>query len=187
MFTRRTLLAAGAATFVQAAASPAFAHHSSKTPKRFEPQNVKFSGYGPGRIIIDRKKFYLYWTLPNGRARRYGVGLGRAGLQLSGTTRVAYKAKWPSWTPTPQMIKRDPGKYKRWAGGMPGGKGNPLGARALYLYRNGKDTFFRIHGTTQPWTIGSNASNGCVRMINDHVIDLYNRVPKSGTRVTIIS
>ena len=185
MITRRLFLGATSSYSILAATSVS-AHHGTPVPEKFKPQNVRFTGYPAGRIIIDRSKFFLYWTLPNGRARRYGVGLGRAGLQLSGTTRIAYKAKWPSWTPTPAMIRRNPGRYKRWANGMPGGKGNPLGARALYLYRNGRDTYFRIHGTTEPWSIGSNASNGCVRMINDHVIDLYNRVP-NGTRVTVIS
>ncbi len=90
---------------------------------------------------------------------------------------IGAKKEWPSWTPTPDMIERDPAAYEKWADGMPGGPDNPLGARALYLFKDGADTFFRIHGTNLPRTIGTNASNGCIRMANEHVIDLYQRVP----------
>jgi lipoprotein-anchoring transpeptidase ErfK/SrfK len=156
-----------------------------KLHSRYEPQVVKFSGYAPGTIVIDPQRHYLYLVLPGGRARRYGVGVGRAGRAFRGTARIARKAKWPSWTPTQNMIRREPRKYARFAKGVPGGRGNPLGARALYLYQGDRDTMFRIHGTTAPRSIGRSVSNGCIRMLNHHVIDLYRRVPK-GTRVVVI-
>ncbi|MGB7432438.1 MAG: L,D-transpeptidase, partial [Ahrensia sp.] len=102
-----------------------------------------------------------------------------------GSATIARKAKWPSWTPTQNMIRREPGKYAKHAGGVPGGPNNPLGARAPYLSKGTRDTYYRIHGTTQPWTIGQSVSNGCIRMINDHVADLYDRVP-IGARVIVV-
>ena len=113
------------------------------------------------------------------------MGVGKAGLAFKGTANIARKAKWPSWTPTKNMIRRQPGKYAKYAKGVPGGPGNPLGSRALYLYRNGRDTYYRIHGTTQPSSIGRSVSNGCIRMINGHVEDLYERVPV-GARVVVL-
>jgi lipoprotein-anchoring transpeptidase ErfK/SrfK len=119
-----------------------------------------------------------------GRARRYGVSVGKAGLAFRGSAKIARKAKWPRWTPTKSMIAREP-KYAKYADGMPGGRNNPLGARALYLYKNGRDTYYRIHGTNQPWSIGRSVSNGCIRMLNQHVTELYNLVPV-GTRVHVL-
>ena len=143
------------------------------------------AGIGPGEIHVDPNRFRLYWTLENGQAIRYAVGIGRRGLYESGSFRVGAKREWPSWTPTANMIRRSPKKYARYAKGVPGGPGNPLGARALYLYRGNRDTYYRIHGTTEPQSIGQSVSNGCIRMINDHVIDLYNRVPV-GTTVVVV-
>ena len=111
--------------------------------------------------------------------------MGKAGLTFQGTAVIRRKAEWPSWTPTKNMIRRDPDKYAKYAHGVPGGPGNPLGARALYLYKGERDTYFRIHGTTQPWSIGRSVSNGCIRMLNTHVKDLYERVPL-GTVVTVL-
>ena len=129
-------------------------------------------------IHVDPKFFALYWTLPGRTAIRYRVGIGRGDLYESGEFFVGAKKEWPSWTPTPEMIERDPAEYKRWEDGMPGGPNNPLGARALYLFQPGRgDTFLRIHGTNAPRTIGSAVSNGCVRLINDEIVDLYERVP----------
>ena len=167
-----------------------FAHHSSKyknfkLDKKYEPQTVKFTGYRSGTIVVDPKNHFLYLVERWGKARRYGVGVGKAGLAFKGTAEIKRKAEWPSWTPTANMIKREPQKYKRYAKGVPGGPNNPLGARALYLYKGGRDTYYRIHGTTQPNSIGRSVSNGCIRMINDHVIDLYNRVPL-GTKVVVL-
>lgn len=168
----------------------AYAHNSRKKKnfrldKVYEPQTVKFRGYKRGTIVVDPSNHFLYLVEGFGKARRYGVGVGRAGLAFKGSAKIKRKAKWPSWTPTANMIKREPHKYKKYAGGVPGGPENPLGARALYLYRGNRDTYYRIHGTTQPDSIGRSVSNGCIRMINDHVIDLYNRVPV-GTTVVVL-
>jgi lipoprotein-anchoring transpeptidase ErfK/SrfK len=151
----------------------------------YEPQKVRFFGYPKGTIVVDPKNHFLYLTLGFGRARRYGVGVGQAGLTFKGKAKILRKAEWPSWTPTANMIKKHPEKYARFAGGVPGGKNNPLGARALYLFKGRRDTYFRIHGTTQPDSIGRSVSNGCIRMINDHVVDLYERVPL-GTQVIVL-
>lgn len=179
MFNRRSLLIAGAGAVATAAlASPAVAHKTFTLDPRFLPQLVVAPiGYAIGTIVVDTANRFLFLIEDVGRARRYGIGVGQAGLALSGTAEIGRKAKWPSWRPTDNMIRRDPLRYKRFAGGIPGGPGNPLGSRALYLYRDGRDTLYRIHGTTEPWTIGMAVSNGCVRMVNEHVEDLYERVP----------
>jgi lipoprotein-anchoring transpeptidase ErfK/SrfK len=131
----------------------------------------------PGTIIVDTANTYLYFVLPGGKAIRYGIGVGREGFTWSGVKTVERKAEWPDWTPPPEMIERSPYLPRFTAGG----EGNPLGARALYL--NG--SFYRIHGTNAPWSIGSRATSGCIRMVNDDVIDLYNRV-KVGTKVVVL-
>ncbi len=159
--------------------------HEAKLDPRFQPQTVPFTGYLPGTIIVDPRNHFLYLQLSRGRALRYGVGVGKAGLAFRGRAEVGRKAEWPSWRPTDNMIRREPAKYARYAGGVPGGPSNPLGARALYLYRNGRDTMYRIHGTNQPSSIGRSVSNGCIRMINEHVIDLYERVPV-GAKVVVL-
>lgn len=186
------MLLGGMASLTLWPASQANAHHTTKFKKsfkldpRYKPQRVRYSReYAPGTIVVDPRNHFLYLIERRGRARRYGVGVGRAGLAFKGIATVDRKAEWPSWTPTKNMIRREPKKYARYAGGVPGGINNPLGARALYLYRNGRDTYYRIHGTTQPSSIGRSVSNGCIRMINDHVIDLYNRVPL-GTQVVVL-
>lgn len=139
----------------------------------------------PGTVIVDPRKRFLYLVMENGNALRYGVGVGKAGLEFSGTAIIQNKKEWPHWTPTPDMILREPDRYKPWAKGMEGGAKNPLGARALYLFKNGKDTLYRIHGTTEPWSIGKAVSSGCIRMLNQDVIDLYSRVPK-GAKVVVL-
>ena len=138
-----------------------------------------------GTIIVDTPNKYLYLVEGDGKAMRYGVGVGREGLALRGNAYIGRKAEWPGWTPTATMLRRDPELNEPYRNGMPGGLNNPLGARALYLYRNGRDTMFRIHGTNQPQSIGLARSSGCVRMLNHAGIDLYERVP-SGTRVVVI-
>jgi lipoprotein-anchoring transpeptidase ErfK/SrfK len=149
-------------------------------------QEVAYETSHPaGTIVVNTPERRLYYVLGGGRAMRYGVGVGRAGLALSGNAYVGRKAEWPSWTPTQNMIRRDPEKNLKYAGGVPGGPNNPLGARAIYLYRNGKDTHFRIHGTNQPQTIGLALSSGCVRMMNHDVIDLYEKVGV-GDRVVVL-
>ena len=154
--------------------------------ERFLPQNVRSPyDYPAGTIVVVPREKYLYLVGSAGSARRYGIGVGKAGLAFTGSAVIGRKAKWPSWRPTDNMIRRDPGKYARYAGGVPGGPNNPLGSRALYLYRNGRDTLYRIHGTTEPWTIGKAVSNGCIRMVNEHVEDLYERVPV-GAQVVVV-
>ena len=144
---------------------------------RFMPTRVEHrAGLTPGDIHVDPVAKYLYNIGSDGTAMRYGVAVGRIGLQSPGTYTIRRRAEWPSWTPTANMIAREPHIYGQYAGGVPGGPSNPLGARALYLYRGGRDSYLRIHGTPQPWSIGTSASSGCVRMINAHVIDLYNNV-----------
>jgi lipoprotein-anchoring transpeptidase ErfK/SrfK len=135
------------------------------------------TGERAGTIIVDTRRRHLYLTIDDGHAIRYGVGVGREGLAWSGRAIVGRKVEWPRWTPTAAMIAREPERNARWAGGMEPGLGNPLGARALYLYRDGRDTLYRIHGTNEPWSIGQNVSSGCIRMINQDVIDLHRRVP----------
>ena len=151
----------------------------SNLPEQFLPREVRIRNqFGPYEIHVDPGSFALYWTLPKNKAIRYSVGIGRPGLYESGEFFVGAKKVWPSWTPTQDMIERQPELYKKYEDGMPGGPTNPLGARALYLFQPGRgDTFLRIHGTHLPNTIGRRVSNGCARLVNDHVIDLYNRVP----------
>ncbi|MFM2278460.1 MAG: hypothetical protein RLZZ444_691 [Pseudomonadota bacterium] len=147
---------------------------------------IEFASNEPaGTIIVNTPERRLYYILGNGRALRYAVSVGREGLELRGNAYVGRKAEWPTWTPTANMIRREPKKYGPMAGGMKGGLSNPLGARAMYLYRGGGDIHFRIHGTNQPNSIGYAMSSGCIRMLNHDVIDLYSRV-KVGTKVVVI-
>jgi lipoprotein-anchoring transpeptidase ErfK/SrfK len=141
------------------------------------------TGEPTGTIVVDPDARFLWLVLENEMAMRYGVGVGRDGFAWHGTARIARKASWPRWTPPPEMIRREP-TLKIWAQGMPGGPANPLGARALYLYQNGKDTLYRLHGTNEPETIGQAVSSGCIRLLNPDVIDLYKRVP-IGSRVVV--
>ncbi|KQU50238.1 hypothetical protein ASG72_19440 [Bosea sp. Leaf344] len=134
------------------------------------------TGQEPGTIYVDTKQNFLYLVLPNRKAIRYGVATGSEAFGWTGTAVVQRKAEWPRWTPPAEMLKRWPHLAPR-AGGMAGGPDNPLGARALYLYQNGRDTLYRIHGTNEPETIGMQASSGCIRMRNIDAIDLFNRVP----------
>ncbi len=177
---RRQLIAGSAAVALFGSAE-AMAQTVTPTSMRpdFLPVEVPIQpGIAPGEIHVVPDTFMLYWTLPNARAIRYMVGIGRPGLYESGEFVVGAKKEWPSWTPTPDMIERDPDAYAQYADGMPGGPDNPLGARALYLFVPGRgDTFLRIHGTNAPGTIGTAVSNGCARLVNDQAVDLYNRVP----------
>jgi len=138
----------------------------------------------PGTIVIDPHNHFLYLAFENGSAIRYGVGVGREGFAWSGDATIQAKREWPKWHPPKEMQARDP-EAAKWPDGMPGGPGNPLGARAMYLYQGKVDTLYRIHGTTQPWSIGKSLSSGCIRLINQDIIDLYSRVP-IGTRVTVL-
>ncbi|MCD6070463.1 MAG: hypothetical protein K0S42_979 [Microvirga sp.] len=150
----------------------------SEVDPRFLRREVAYYGREePGTIVVDTQSRYLYLVREGGRAIRYGIGVGKEGLAWSGRARVGRKAAWPRWTPTASMIKREPERNARWAAGMEGGLSNPLGARALYLYDNGRDTMYRIHGTTEPWSIGQSVSSGCIRLFNQDIIDLHSRVP----------
>jgi lipoprotein-anchoring transpeptidase ErfK/SrfK len=138
-----------------------------------------------GSIIVISQQHFLYFIARPGTAIRYGVAVGRNELVFKGAAVVGAKKEWPTWKPTPEMVARSPKKYARWAETvMPGGPGNPLGARAIYLFQNGADTGIRIHGTIEPNSIGTSVSNGCLRMVNEHVIDLYERVAM-GAPVTV--
>nr|WP_040401417.1 L,D-transpeptidase [Amorphus coralli] len=155
------------------------------TPERFRRTLVPFrTSEPPGTIIIDTDRKYLFYVLPDFQAIRYGVGVGREGFGWSGEVEVGRKAEWPTWTPPAEMIERDPDSAK-YAGGMPGGPDNPLGARALYLYKDGRDSLYRVHGTNEPWSIGHSVSSGCIRMNNEDVIDLYSRT-EPGTKVIVL-
>ena len=139
----------------------------------------------PGTIVVDTANRHLYLVRENGRALRYGIGVGADGMKWAGRAQVGRKAEWPRWTPTAAMIKRDPERNRPWANGMPPGPSNPLGPRALYLFQDGRDTLYRIHGTTEPDTIGEAVSSGCIRMLNQDILDLYSRVPV-GTPVVVL-
>ncbi|HEY5216459.1 MAG TPA: L,D-transpeptidase [Pseudolabrys sp.] len=139
----------------------------------------------PGSIVVNVPERRLYLVQGGGRALRYGVGVGRSeGTNFRGNAVIGRKEKWPHWTPTANMIAAMP-RYRPYRSGLEGGVDNPLGARALYLYRDGRDTFFRLHGTTEPESIGQAVSSGCIRLFNQDIIDLYNRVPV-GTHVTVV-
>ena len=139
----------------------------------------------PGSIVVVVPERRLYLVQGNGRALRYAVGIGRAeGVNFRGSAVVGRKEKWPHWTPTARMMAAMP-HYRPYASGLDGGLGNPLGARALYLYRDGRDTYFRLHGTNEPDSIGQAVSSGCIRLFNQDIIDLYNRVPV-GAHVTVV-
>ena len=144
---------------------------------------------GAPQILVLPRAHFLYFVDEPGSAMRYGFGVGKAGLEFTGEAVIQYKREWPDLRPTDEMIEREPDRYQKFMEDekyrQPGGPRNPLGARALYLYQNGVDTYFRIHGTTAPRSIGRSVSNGCIRMINDHVVDLYDRVPR-GTKVTVL-
>jgi len=139
----------------------------------------------PGTIIINTGSRQLFLVLENQQAIRFGCAVGRDGFRWAGLADVGRKVMWPRWTPPKDMIERSPEKAK-WKDGMPGGPQNPLGARALYLFQNGGDTLYRIHGTNEPMSIGKNASSGCIRMINQDVIELYRRTPV-GSRVVVMA
>lgn len=156
----------------------------SLIPNRFRRQVVDFDGYEePGTIVVDPKAHFLYYVLNNGQAMRYGVGVGRAGFAWSGNAEIRMKRRWPRWVPPREMVDRDD-RAKKWVNGQPGGPENPLGARALYLFSDGKDTLYRIHGTNEPRTIGKSVSSGCIRMLNEDVAALFDEV-EIGTQVVV--
>ncbi len=150
--------------------------------EKFLPQEVAYSGgEAPGTIVIDTNARFLYLVGSDGTARRYGVGVGKPGFEWAGQHKVTRKAEWPGWTPPKEMIARERKKGRILPAHMKGGPQNPLGARAMYL----GSTLYRIHGTNQPWTIGKAVSSGCIRMRNEDVTDLYERV-SVGTKVIVM-
>jgi len=156
-------------------------------PEAYWRKEVEYvSAEQPGTIIVDPRAHYLYFVMSGGRAMRYGVGVGKQGFSWNGEATIKSKQEWPDWYPPMEMIERDPSIKERVGTlqsgiGVPGGLSNPLGARAMYLWQGNKDTLFRIHGTLEPWTIGKNVSSGCIRMVNQDVIDLYSRVAAGAT------
>jgi len=145
---------------------------------KYEKQIVEYDGKeGAGTIVVDTPNKFLYLVEGKGKALRYGIGVGRPGFAWSGIKTISAKKEWPDWTPPTEMIARRPDLPRH----MEGGPQNPLGARAMYL----GSTLYRIHGSNEPWTIGTNVSSGCIRMRNEDVIDLYGRV-NVGTRVVVI-
>ncbi|WP_313060731.1 L,D-transpeptidase [Agrobacterium cavarae] len=146
------------------------------------------TGERPGTIVVDTANHFLYLTYENNQAMRYGVGLGRAGFEWAGRGVIQYKRQWPRWTPPDEMIARQPelAPYSSANGGMAPGLMNPLGARALYIFKDGRDTIYRLHGSPEWWTIGKSVSSGCVRLMNQDIVDLYNRVP-DGTPIVVTS
>ena len=183
LHSRRTFVFGAAASFAFADVSRG---HVQEPDPRYRRQFVKYETSEPaGTIVVDPDQRFLYLVMGAGEALRYGVAVGREGSNWSGRATIRRKAEWPTWTPTKWMIQRDP-KLARWSRGMPGGPRNPLGARALYLYQGDRDTLYRIHGTNEPWSIGRAVSSGCIRLVNDDIIDLYVRVPL-GTSVLVLA
>lgn len=161
---------------------PAFEYQKQK--EKYLRRLVKFNGFHkPGSIVVDTQEKFLYFVLPDKQAMRYGIAVGKEGHEWAGDAVMQWKQKWPTWTPPPEMIERKP-ELEEFADGMQAGVENPLGARALYLFKDGKDTLYRIHGTNRPFSIGKAASSGCFRMVNQDVIDLYDRVQK-GAKVYV--
>lgn len=152
---------------------------------RYRRQEVKYATTElQGTIIVDTPARYLYLVTGNGRAVRYGIEVGREGFGWNGSATIARKAEWPKWTPPAEMVARD-ARTAPFANGMPGGPENPLGARALYLYQNGRDTLYRIHGGGRPGSLGKATSSGCIRLLDHDVIDLFQRVP-IGTKTVVL-
>ncbi|WP_299144783.1 L,D-transpeptidase [uncultured Tateyamaria sp.] len=201
MLTRRHFIMTGTALFSTPITGAAFAQDASPsqwaawdarvTPANYDPattnpwgfhprylpQRVQANdGLTPGDIHVDAIARYLYHIQADGTAMRYGVSIARGNLYEHGTYTIRRKAKWPKWTPTKDMIARDPAQFEQFADGVPGGPTNPLGSRALYLFVGNRDTYLRIHGTPHPRSIGGRASSGCVRMVMAHIIGLYDQV-----------
>jgi lipoprotein-anchoring transpeptidase ErfK/SrfK len=191
---RRQFTIAALAALVAAAATPAMAKlYYNPDTNRWEERTVSAHGHGsysaiarstvsydgkykPGTIIVETAERRLYFVLPGGEAMKYGIGVGRDGFRWSGQHKITRKAEWPGWTPPAEMRRRVPDLPAY----MPGGPDNPLGARALYI----GTTLYRLHGTSEPWTIGQAVSSGCIRLTNEDIIDLYDRV-KVGSMVVV--
>ena len=157
----------------------------SKVPRKYHRQIVSFeTDEKPGTIIVDTNEKFLYYVMGGGEAMRYGIGVGREGFEWHGTAHIALKREWPTWTPPSAMIKRQP-ELAKWRGGMPPGLTNPLGARAMYLFNKGGDSGYRLHGSPEWNSIGKAMSSGCIRLMNQDIIDLYNRT-EVGAKVIVL-
>lgn len=160
----------------------------SKIPEKFWRTEVDYlTDEKPGTVIVDTPNKYLYHVKPGGRATRYGIGVGKDGYAWSGRAKIAYKRKWPRWTPPDEMVARNPAlePYSIANGGMGPGLKNPLGSRAHYIHKDGRDTIYRIHGSPEYWTIGKSVSSGCIRMVNQDVMHLYDNV-RDGSDIVVI-
>jgi len=156
-----------------------------KVPYKYRRQIVRYeTDEKPGTIIVDTNQKFLYFVLDNGKAVRYGIGVGREGFEWHGTARIALKREWPTWTPPGAMIKRQP-ELAKWRNGMPPGLSNPLGARAMYLFNRGGDSGYRLHGSPEWNSIGHAMSSGCIRLMNQDIIDLYDRA-EVGAKVIVM-
>lgn len=156
---------------------PVPAVNTARIDPRYLRQIVDYpTAERPGTIIVDTARRFLYLVREDGTAVRYGIGVGRDGFSWSGRARVGAKQPWPTWTPPREMIAREP-ELEKYRDGMPPGLDNPLGARALYIHQGGRDTLYRLHGTFETWSIGKAMSSGCIRLLNQDIIDLYSRVP----------
>lgn len=178
--TRRRLLAglSGMTLSGVSPVTPALAYEGAEIVEFPSPE-------APGTVIVNTGERALFQIIGSGTAIRYGVAVGKAGFDWAGVAQVGRKVKWPRWTPPANMIRRRP-ELARWSSGMPGGiRQNPLGARAIYLFANGRDTLYRIHGTNEPESIGRAVSSGCIRMLNEEVIELYDNM-RIGTKVIVI-
>ena len=153
-------------------------------PKYWRQVVADPTGERPGTVVIDTASRFLYLVRDDGQAMRYGVGIGREGFSWSGRATIAYKRAWPTWTPPAEMIVREP-ELEPYRHGMPPGIDNPLGARALYIFQDGRDTLYRLHGNQDERAIGKAVSSGCVRLLQQDVIDLYERVP-GGTPIVVV-
>jgi lipoprotein-anchoring transpeptidase ErfK/SrfK len=192
--SRRELLtgfsAAGAAVCLAGCASTAPVQFRGVDPA-FHRKLVEYASHErPGTLVVDPSNHFLYAVMEDGQALRYGVGVGGEGFNWAGVAAVRAKREWPDWYPPKEMLKRKPELIPLLTSmergqGVPGGPGNPLGARAMYLFQGNRDTLFRIHGTNEPWTIGQSVSAGCIRMTNEDVTNLYDRTP-IGTKVIVL-
>jgi lipoprotein-anchoring transpeptidase ErfK/SrfK len=193
MIANRRMFVFGSLAATAALAEPArarellhiFESEAKQVPYKFRRREVEYKTSEPkGTIVVDPGERLLYHVLGNGKAMRYGVAVGSDGKEWSGAAVIGRKSKWPKWTPTKEHLAAFPSLAK-WKDGMPGGEGNPMGARALYLFQGKADTLYRIHGTIRPKTIGRYVTNGCIRMLNVDVAHLYDRV-EIGTRVIVL-
>ncbi len=158
----------------------------SKLPVEHYRQEVDYAtSEAPGTVVVDQAERYLYFVMPHGRAMRYTVAVGPASRNFTGEAIIDRKAAWPRWTPTANMIRRSPEHYGRFKDGVDGGPGNPMGARALYIQKDGVDTYYRVHGTNDPSSIGKAVSAGCIRLLNQDAMDLYERV-QIGARIVVL-